>query len=238
MLRTVNAKTVVAVLAACTVLMLAGADDAAAQGRFGFFGGLNFANMGGDMDDVGDQVAADLETQFGGTWTAEKAAKTGLGFGAYYFVPRSPTMGFQIEAQYIRRGVKFDIASGGEEAEVGLKLDYFEIPLLLRISPGAADSDARLVFLVGPVIGFKAGADLEVEADGQSETTDIGDGFKSTTFGALGGIGVTVATGENAAFLLQARYYLGLSNAMDDEEFSSKSGDFGFFAGMEFGFGN
>lgn len=238
MLRTVNAKTAMALLAACAVVMLAGADDAAAQGRFGFFGGLNFANMGGDMDDAGDELAAELEAEFGGTWTAEKAAKTGLGVGAYYFVPSTPTLGFQIEAQYIRRGVKFDITGGGEEAEAGLKLDYFEIPLLLRISPGAEDSDARLVFLVGPVIGFKAGADLEVEVGGQSASTDIGDEFKSTTFGALGGVGVTVATGENAAFLLQARYYLGLSNALDDEDFSSKSGDFGFFAGMEFGFGN
>ncbi|MBE0567621.1 MAG: PorT family protein [Krumholzibacteria bacterium] len=225
------------VLAAVAALALAGAGEAAAQGRFGFFGGLNFANMGGDMDDVGDELAADLEAELGGDWTAEKGSKTGLGVGAYYFVPRSSTLGFQIEAQYIRRGVKFDIASGGNEAEVSLKLDYFEIPLLLRLSPGA-ESDARLVFLLGPVIGFKAGADMEVEADGESMSADLGDEFKSMTFGAIGGVGLTVATGENSAFLLQARYYLGLSNALDDDEFSSKSGDFGFFAGLEFGLGD
>jgi hypothetical protein len=237
MLRYGNGMRCAWMMAAIAALALAGAGEAAAQGRFGFFGGLNIANMGGDMDDAGDQIAAELEAEFGGDWTADKGSKNGLGFGAYYFVPRSPTLGFQIEAQYIRRGVKFDITSGGDEAEASLKLDYFEIPLLLRISPGA-ESDARLVFLVGPVIGFKTGADMEVEAEGESMSNDLGDEFKSTTFGAIGGVGLTVETGENSAFLLQGRYYLGLSNALDDEDFSSKSGDFGFFAGLEFGLGN
>jgi hypothetical protein len=213
---------------------LAGAGDAAAQGRVGFFGGLNIANMGGDMEDIGNELAEELEDELGGSWSLEKASKTGLGFGAYYFHPMSPTLGLQFEGQYISRGVKFDVGGSGLEIDTSFKLNYIEFPILLRISPGP-DNDMRPVFFVGPVIGFNAKAELEVEGGGVSLTEDIKEGFKSTTFGALLGAGLSVAMNEKSNFLLQARYYLGLSNALDDSEYSSKSGDFGFFVGMEFG---
>ena len=38
-------------------------------------------------------------------------------------------------------------------------------------------------------------------------------------------------------FLLQARYFQGLTDALDTEDYSSRSQDFGIFAGLEFGLG-
>jgi hypothetical protein len=227
---------VVAIGLTVGVLVLAGAGDAGAEGRFGFFGGLNFANMGGDMDHIGNGLAADLADQFGGSWSASKGSKTGIGFGGYYYLSLSPTLGMQIEGQYMNRGVAFDLTGPGESGEARLKLNYFELPVLLRLSPGPG-MDGRLVFLAGPVFGFNSTTDLEVKAGGSSTTTDVSDQFKSTTFGALIGVGFNVAMGETSAFLVQARYYLGLANALDDLDLSSKSGDFGFFAGLEFGLG-
>lgn len=224
----------VLVLGLAVAVAFAGAGDAAAEGRFGFFGGLNIANMGGDMEDIGNALAADLEDDLEIDVNLEKSSKTGLGFGAYYFHPVSPTLGLQLEGQYIRRGVKFEFSGAGMEADTSLKLDYIEFPILLRISPGPGN-DMRPVFFVGPVIGFNAKAEIESEGDGINETEDVKDDFKSTTFGALFGAGLSVAMNEKSNFLLQARYYLGLSNALDDDDFSSKSGDFGFFVGMEFG---
>ncbi len=227
-----TALRVVAIGLTIGVLALVGAGDAVAEGRFGFFGGLNIANMGGDMDAIGD----DLADEIGGSWSAAKGSKTGIGFGGYYCLSLSPTLGLQIEGQYMNRGVAFDLSGPGVSGEAKLKLNYFEIPVLLRLSPGPG-MDGRLVILAGPVFGFNSTADFEVESGGLSGTTDMSDDIKSTTFGALLGIGFNVAMGETSAFLVQARYYLGLANALDDPDLSSKSGDIGFFAGLEFGLG-
>jgi hypothetical protein len=228
----VSLRRIVAIALTVGVLALAGVGDAAAEGRFGFFGGLNIANMGGDMDFIGDGLAAGL----GESWSATKGSKTGIGFGGYYCLALSPTLGLQIEGQYMNRGVAFDLSGPGQSGEAKLKLNYFEIPVLLRLSPGPG-MDGRLVFLAGPVFGFNSTADFDVEIGDSSETIDVSDDIKSTTFGALIGVGFNVAMGETSAFLVQARYYLGLANALDDPDLSSKSGDIGFFAGLEFGLG-
>lgn len=151
-------------------------------------------------------------------------------------LPASPTLGVQFEGQYVQRGVGFDFANGAQSADTAFKLDYIELPILLRMSPDPAGK-TRAVFLVGPVIGFKVGADFEASVAGGSTSVDVGDGFASTTFGAIGGIGLNLQTGTDSSLMLQGRYYLGLANALDDEVFTSKSGDFGVYAGMEFALG-
>ncbi|MDD5707873.1 MAG: hypothetical protein PHR35_18295, partial [Kiritimatiellae bacterium] len=69
----------VLVLGLAVAVAFAGAGDAAAEGRFGFFGGLNIANMGGDMEDIGNALAADLEDDLEIDVNLEKSSKTGLG---------------------------------------------------------------------------------------------------------------------------------------------------------------
>ncbi len=217
-------------------LMLASPAPAAAQARWGFLGGANFASMGQDMEQLGDDFATELEFLLGGDWSATKTSSTGLGLGAYYVLPSSPTLSVQFEAQYVQRGVGFDFASGAQTADTAFKLDYIEIPILLRLSPNPA-STTRAVFLVGPVIGFNVGADFEASGAGGSSSVDVSEGFATTTFGAIGGLGLNVQTGGTSSLLLQARYYLGLANALDDEVYTSKSGDFGVYVGMEFALG-
>ena len=216
--------------------LLASPDQAAAQARWGFLGGANFATMGQDMEQMGDDLATELEFLLGGDWSASKTSSTGLALGAYYVLPASPTLGVQFEGQYVQRGVGFDFANGAETADTAFKLDYIEIPILLRMSPNPAGK-ARAVFLVGPVIGFKVGADFEASGAGGSNSVDVGDGFSATTFGAVGGIGLDLRTGTSSSLMLQGRYYLGLANALDDEVYTSKSGDFGVYLGMEFALG-
>lgn len=227
------------VMAACLalgVLMLAGPGRADAQSKWGFLAGANFANMGGDMEQIGDDFAAELEFLLGGDWSASKGTSTGLGLGVYYVVPASPTVSVQIEGQYVQRGVGFDFSDSNQTADTAFKLKYIELPILLRYCPNP-DSTTRAVFLVGPVLGFGVGADFEASGAGGSSSVDVSDGFAALTFGALGGVGLSLQTGQTSSLLLQARYYLGLSNALDDEEYSSKAGDFGVYVGMEFGLG-
>ncbi len=219
-----------------TILMLAtvatvGTGFAQSDGQWGLIGGLNFAGMGGDMEDVGDAVAEIVSDQTGVNWSSAKGRLTGMGFGAYYALPTAKSVGLQIEGHYMRRGVGFDLTGGGIDADLELRVNYFEIPVLLRYAP-AQQSGARFILLAGPVIGFKTGDEVNVEAAGNDSSVDAGDLFKSTSIGALGGLGLTF--GESPAITLQARYYLGLTNAIDDETLSSSASDFGLFAGVEF----
>lgn len=205
--------------------------------RAGFFIGLNFANQGGDMEMAGDMLAAELEAELGGSWSSSKGANMGWGLGGFYTIQTSPTFGVQIEGQYIRRGTKLDLKGSDGfttlSLETEFQLNYFEIPLLARFSP-SPDAKFRPVFMAGPVIGFKTGANLNMSIEGESESESISEGYKSTTFGLLGSLGFSAQVGETSYLTAQARYYHGLTNPLDDDEIEAKSGDFGIFVGMEF----
>jgi hypothetical protein len=208
--------------------------------RLGFFGGLNIANESGDLDVLSADLAVLLADEFGGDWASETGSIQGLGFGAYLLIQRSPTFGVQIEAQYIQRGAKIDftgnVMSESVTAETEFQLDYLEIPLLARFSPSPG-ANFRPLLVVGPVIGFKTGANMEMTIEGQSASVDISDGYKSTVFGLLGGVGFTAGLGQSTHLVVQGRYYLGLTNAIDDDTYSVKASDLGFFAGLEFALG-
>ncbi len=223
------------------LVVFAGTPADAAHGVAGFFGGINIANLGGDMKEFGDALAAELEMDpdVGGSWSSDKTTRTGFGLGGYYAVATSPTVSFQIEAQYIQRGSSFDLRGtsipvvGSADVETKFKLDYIEIPVLARFTPSTSGS-VRPIILVGPVVSFKTSANMEVSSMGESQSVDISDGMKGVTFGLLGGIGISIEAGATSAVVVQARYYLGLTNVFDESNFSAKSGDFGLFAGMEF----
>lgn len=210
------------------------------QNRAGFFAGLNVANQGGDMEQIGNDLAAELEVEFGGTWTSSKGSNLGFGVGGYYVFQTSPTFGLELEGQYIRRGAKIDLTASGAPGlasgtgiESEFQINYFEIPLLARFSPNPA-AGVRPVFLIGPVLSIKTGANLKLTIGDQSDTQSFSEGYKDLVFGVLGGAGISAQVGASSYLVVQARYYLGLSNSIDDPTLSAKSGDFGFFAGMEF----
>jgi len=222
-----------------TVLLMVGSVQAQEKpgNRAGFFVGLNFANQGGDMDSMGQMLADELEAEFGGSWSSTKSANMGLGLGGFYTIQTSPTFGVQIEGQYIRRGTKLDLKGSAGSTSVTLEtefqLNYLEIPILARFSP-SPEAKFRAVFMAGPVIGFKTGANLEMSFQGESESENISDGYKSTTLGLLGSLGFSAQVGQTSFLTAQARYYLGMTNPIDDPELEAKSGDFGIFVGMEF----
>ena len=237
MARIVLAATLLTALAATTasaeILNLS-------QNRAGFFAGLNIANQGGDMEQIGNDLAAEMEAMFGGTWTSSKGSNLGFGVGGYYVFQSSPTFGVELEGQYIRRGAKIDLTASGvpgmpssTDVESEFQINYFEIPLLARFSPNPA-AGVRPVFLIGPVLSIKTGANLKITIGDQSDTQSFSEGYKDVVFGVLGGAGISAQVGANSYLVVQARYYLGLSNSIDDPTLEAKSGDFGIFAGMEF----
>ncbi|MCP4573492.1 MAG: PorT family protein [bacterium] len=231
-------KTIALTVILALPLMVVGTvtDAAAGEGYFGFQGGLVIANMGGDMDDAGRELADELEAEIGGTWTADKQSRTGFTGGLTYTRMIKPTMGLQIEGMYASRGVKFDLATGGVTFDAELKFNYLEVPVLLRFAP-SPEAKTQPIFLVGPVVGFESGSKMKLSAGGIDAEDDL-DALNSVTFGLIGALGLRTQLNEKNALMLQARYHLGLSNAIDDDDLSSSAGDIMFMAGMEFTFGN
>lgn len=211
-------------------------------GSWGFFGGVNAASLGGDFENIGMMLASELEAEVGGDWTSSTSSLTGLGLGVYYLHNLSPTFGLQLEGQYIQRGGGFDLEGtnlldiGSLDMEVGFNLSYIEFPLLVRYK-GSPTAKVRPVLLGGPVVGFKVGSTMELSANGQSSSQDLPGGVNSMTFGLLAGAGLAIDVGQTTALVIQGRYYLGLSEPIDDADFSTKSGDIGFFVGLEFAIG-
>src|SRR5262249_3570135 len=141
------------------------------------------------------------------------------------------------EFHYVQRGAKWDLAqvSGGSGHVVHtLKLDYVEIPLLLRVTSQSSAS-IRPFGVLGPVFGIRASSKADLSGSGISDSGDISDVMKGAYWGGLFGGGLRVRTSERSALLFQARYQLGFSNLFNSPTVSMKPQDFAFLAGYSKG---
>jgi hypothetical protein len=201
-------------------------------------GGLCLANLGGDAEQFGQDLATELNSEIGGVWTSDKKMRTGFDVGAGVSYERPDgVLGGAIEARYVTRGTKWDfteVSVTGIQVKSTLKLDYVEIPVLAQVSP-QTNSRVRPVFQLGPVLGIRASSRLKAEGPGGSISTDLSDGMKSAYFGGLVGAGMKVRTATKTSLLVQARYQLGFSNLIDDPVLSFRPQDFSFLIGYSFG---
>lgn len=164
--------------------------------NFGLRAGLNFANF----NDAGD---------------FEADSRTGFMVGGYlnFKVPMSP-VSIQPEAIYTQKGAE----SGGST----IKLDYIEIPALVKFSFAPGPVTPRVYF--GPYVGFV----LNSKIDGGGASVDI-DNAQTDFGGVVGGeldfnLGVTKL---NAG----VRYGFGLVDAFDGGQ--GKNGVLSIVAGID-----
>lgn len=229
------------------VILCAFPAAARAEGSFGFYGGINMAKMGGDIELFADAMAYELENEFGGDWTSENTTRSGIGFGAYYLNQFSPTVGLSIEAQYIERGTQLDISArnlsdlgdlpfDSVSGDIAFKLTYLEIPVLARFT-GSPEGSFHPILLGGPVLSIETSSELEVTLEGVSGGMSMDALTKSTTFGLIVGAGFGLDMGETSSLVMQGRYYVGITPAIDEIIFSSSNSGLGIFAGMEFALG-
>ena len=168
-----------------------------AQMQLGVKAGLNLANLSGD--DISDTDA-----------------RTGFAGGLFFMYQFNDMFAIQPEAYYTMKGATDKGTIEGFTYEAEMKLDYIEIPLLLKFLIPIKDSGVRPSIFAGPSIGFNMSAKSKIEAGGQTFEEDIED-VASTDFGLVfgGGIGFPVGNGELG---LDIRYILGLSTIDDSAE--------------------
>lgn len=195
-------------------LVLGSAAAARAEGpTFGVKGGVNFANVNVSGDGSAD---VNFDRRTGGVGGVFVLFPVGTG-------PAS----LQIEGLFSQKGAKVD-----EDGFAGkLKLNYFDIPVLLRLSSGSTSSTSFHVF-GGPSVGFRLGAHAtdDLTEDG-SGSQDISDDVERIDFGVVAGVGV-----QSGRFSVDARQQWGLSNIVKnpDEGEKFKTRTFSVMVGVRF----
>jgi hypothetical protein len=138
--------------------------------------------------------------------------KVGFHVGGYVNVAFSDALSLQPELLFNSVGYKYTTVSGVDEADVTSNLNYISIPVSLMYSFGPANIH------VGPQIGFLMSAKTKSDVD-ELDGEDIKDGLKSTD------LGFNVGAGVNFGKLnVTARYTIGLSNIVDEDDVDVKNG--------------
>jgi Outer membrane protein beta-barrel domain len=168
-----------------------------AQMQLGIKAGLNLANLSGD--DISDTDS-----------------RTGFAGGLFFMYQFSDMFAIQPEAYYTMKGATDKGTIEGFSYDAEIKLDYIEVPLLLKFLIPIKGSGIKPAIFAGPSVGFNLSAKSKIEAGGQTFEEDMQD-VASTDFGLVfgGGIGFPVGNGELG---LDIRYILGLSTIDDSAD--------------------
>lgn len=204
-----------------------------------FHGGVNRASLDGVAEDFGRELAAGMQDLLGGTWTSSQGELSGLALGAGYRKGARSTVGLQLDVQFVQRGTKYELTARNVPdlpttvaADVDLKFAYLEAVALVHLSP-SPKARVRPMLMVGPALGLKVSSDLKVTIEGESSSQELSEGVAALTVGFLGGAGLAFQLSESSALTAQARYYLGLTDLMDNDPGSTKSRDLSFLVGVE-----
>jgi hypothetical protein len=174
--------------ASILVVVLCSATSALAQGvTVGAKGGVNFATV--DFAAAGDASK--------GRWSPLA--------GAFVVLPIHWGIALQTEGLYTQKGGRLH----GTAVDSSLLLDYFEIPVLARVSMNAFGG--KLYFVGGPCPAFRLRARTRTEFNGATEEIDVASAVKRFDLGVAGGAGM-----EFGSLVVEGRYTFGLTDVNKD----------------------
>lgn len=174
------------------VSLLAIPRPAAAEIWFGFKGGINTAKITGEDANWKDKVAFS-----GGIFVS-------FGLSKYFSI--------QPEILYTMKGAKNSVTDPSGDYTDKLKVNYFEIPILVKFRLPLGTFITPFVF-AGPSIGFRIDAAILTHEEPDS-TTDIAIGIQAFDYGAVVGAGLEIGP----HFWIDVRMSKGLANIEADED--------------------
>jgi hypothetical protein len=183
------------VLAVASSPSVAVAQDVA----YGVKGGLNLATVSFDPE---------LPVDYG--------LRLGIVAGAFVSLPLGSRLAVQPEALFSQKGAAVD----DDGVDATLRLDYVEIPVLLKYSlSGARTAGRPSVFVLGgAAVAFKIRAEASATFGEETIDDDVDEDIEDVDLG--------IAFGAGLAFdrvTIDGRYTLGLSNISTDEEEAGKA---------------
>ncbi len=152
--------------------------------------------------------------------TTQMMGYTG-GFTARYISEKYFAMicGAQIEINYALRGWEEEIEEQPIDNHLAYSrtMSYVEIPFLAHLAFGKEQKGAQIFINLGPQIGFLLSESEKIEGDWSTApvVTIQQHGKKADKkfdYGITGGLGVELKTKKAGNFLLEGRYYFGLSD--------------------------
>jgi hypothetical protein len=176
--------------------------------QMGIKGGLNLGTFGGSDATINP---AFFDASLTGLPSVAPSVRTGFAAGLTYNM--GLLAGFSIEpgVMYTQRGAMYEVTIPGVGSGKGtFKLDYIEIPIVLKFSPLPLPV-VKPYIEGGLSYGFLATAKMKVEGGGSSEEGDIKDGMNKSNLSILLGVGV-----ELAIIDVNARYAIGVSKVFKD----------------------
>lgn len=138
-----------------------------------------------------------------GQSSRETTSRAGLIGGGWARFPITDQVAFEPELLFVMKGAKLDEAAGGT---VGVRVNYFEIPLLARYR-WPINSDTAAYAIAGPSFGIRASSSVSFDGTIGPANEDIGSALKSLDLGLAFGGGV-----EWGRFLGELRYTAGLTD--------------------------
>ena len=153
-------------------------------------------------------------------------------FGGGGFIRfRIAGLSLQTELLALTKGATFEDPIPDDNLK--LKVDYIEVPLMLRFGLSSGTGFMPYV-MAGPSVGFEIGCELEEDDSDISEDCDeAGVGLferAKTDFGLTGGLGFELPAGPGNV-LLEGRYTLGLTDINKEGEAKQRNRMFGVFVG-------
>jgi len=160
-------------------------------------------------------------------------SRTGLTVGGLVEIGLlSRSLVLLIEPTYTQKGAKFTTSSFGQEVTIILKSSYIEIPVSLKAEFGRAK--LKPYIFAGPNLGLNLGAELQVQAGGQTQTYDTKDRTESIDFAIDLGSGLSYDIAAGTSMIVDIRYSLGLTDTDKNPGTSAKSRDIKTLIGVVF----
>jgi hypothetical protein len=208
----------------------------AVEVSLGVKGGLNLATFYGE----------DTEGYYD-----DRVMKPGMVIGAALGLKLADMFAIQPEVLYSQKGYAMSGEIMGVEYKGAYKMDYIEIPVLLKFLIPAGPVTPNL--FAGPALGLRAAVGGYDEVDGDREEfdddtkTEMKESSNVVDFGLAMGAGIDIGVGPGS-ILIDVRYTLGflkiakLSQDMEDAGMTEddltadKNGALGFAVGYAFNF--
>lgn len=196
------------------MLFFAGTPLWAQNLMLGFRAGASIANVNSDQVDFLDS-----------------SSRNGFTGGVFLNIGLGGNLSLQPEVLYSQKGFSVDEAGATGTA----KLDYIDIPVLLKLSLTGDGQKVRPALFAGGFVSFESSCSLEVEAIGVGVGTDCDQDLEreSTDAGVVFGGGVDIEVSDGLYVVLDGRYNLGLIDLDPDLDLASvKSQTWSFTGGL------
>jgi hypothetical protein len=191
-------RSLLIVLLGCFAISLSQPAMAQLSIRKGIKAGLNVANLRVDSED-----------------NTEQNTKNGILGGFFLEIDPIGPLALQGEVLFTQKGSK--VKSSDTPGESDIKINYLEVPLLVKLQMPLAPPMASYAFFAGPAVSFKLSEDINGNEGGE-------DIFKSSDLGGVVGASLGFSALGLAAIVVDLRYTLGLSDILKDD-FKSNSND-------------